>query len=389
MVGFLAPDLAVPPSFIRFGNGLGIVQIALLPACVKILLGQRPQRWLWLPMALTVPYAVNLALPPGLPFRPPLGLILGFGVACLAVATGFAVQAFRRTRSTQTVLTLLICAPNLLGVLIFLAGRAVSSESLSAYGAGGQGVAVALPIIGLYLVFRWASAAKALDRANEHLAEELRRAEAQLTETLTRQHAQAQLMLLQTERERLIHDLHDGVSSQLISAVAACSMGGTAFREVEETLRGTLGELRLVITAMQDFQGELAQAIASFLPQLQRQVRPLGVTLICDVADLPPMPGLRPVQVQHVLRILQEAVTNAARHSGASEVWIEAAPDVPRITVRDAGRGGAREQGGSFGLRSMQRRAAELGAELRITSGARGTEIVLCLPSSAVALAAD
>ena len=389
LLGFLTPDLAVPAGLIRLGNGLSVVQVALLLPGMMLFLGRRPPRLLWLPVVLAALIAASLALPTAPEYRAPLPVVLGFAALCLLAATMLAAWAAWRDRSTEAWLLLLACVANMIGVLVFVAGKMTGTEELAAYGPGGQGLAVGMPVLGLFLVFRWAASARALDRANDHLAEELRRAEAQLTETLSLQHAQAQRLLLQSERERLMHDLHDGVSSRLISAVAACSMGGTAFREVEDTLRGTLGELRLVITAMQDFQGDLAQAIGSFIPQLQRQVRPLGVTLVCDVADLPPMPGLRPVQVQHVLRILQEAVTNAARHSGSSEVRVEATRDAARITVRDAGRGGVSERQGSFGLRSMRRRAEDIGAELTIRSGPEGTEIALCLPSRPQALAAE
>ncbi|MFZ4410561.1 MAG: sensor histidine kinase [Paracraurococcus sp.] len=387
-VGFLTPDLAMPPGLIRLGNGLGIVQIALLPACVLVFLGRRPPPWLWLPPIAAALFAAALATPAGAEFRPPLPIILVFAVLCLMLATGLVAKAFVRDRSTESLLLLVACVTNLVGVLVFVWGKLSGTEAVTAYGPGGQGLAVGLPMLGLFLVLRWAAAARALDRANDHLAEELRRAEALLTETLGQQHAQAQRLLLQAERERLMHELHDGVSGRLISAVASCAMRGEAFQEVEGTLRDTLGELRLVITAMQDFEGDLAQAIGSFVPQLQRQVRPLGVTLDAEIADLPPLPWLRPAHVQHVLRIVQEAVMNAARHSGAGRVRIEAAADVARITVRDAGRGGVQDRDGSYGLRSMRRRAEALGAGLHIVSDADGTAVVLELPTAVPAATA-
>ena len=184
-----------------------------------------------------------------------------------------------------------------------------------------------------------------------------------------------------------MRDLHDGVSNRLVSAMASCALNGDAFKEVETTLRGTLGELRLVITSLNDLDGDLAQGIANFLPQLQRQVRPLGVTLECHTADLAPIPWLRPAHVQQILRILQESVMNAAKHSGAKIIRIEAPSQADgepaRIHVRDEGHGGVHERPGSFGLHTMRARAQELGADLHITSGPDGTEVTLCLPARA------
>ena len=100
------------------------------------------------------------------------------------------------------------------------------------------------------------------------------------------------------------------------------------------------------------------------------------------------LPWLRPAHVQHVLRIIQEAVLNAARHSGAGRVRVEATAGRARITVRDTGRGGVQARDGSFGLRSMRRRAEELGAGLHIVSDAGGTAVVLDLPLAASVTAA-
>jgi hypothetical protein len=112
---------------------------------------------------------------------------------------------------------------------------------------------------------------------------------------------------------------------------------------------------------------------------LERLVRPFGVRLESDLVALSPMPGLTPATIQHVLRILQEAVMNAARHAGATEVRIAA--DAGRLSVRDNGRGIVPRQAGGLGMRTMQTRAREIGGEVRVTPHAEGgTEVMLILP---------
>ena len=84
-------------------------------------------------------------------------------------------------------------------------------------------------------------------------------------------------------------------------------------------------------------------------------------------------------------RIVQEAISNAARHSGAPSIHVAVgrAGDTLRIVVSDAGRGfdpGLGRQGG-LGLMGMNERAVLLGARLSIESAlGRGTRVALDVP---------
>jgi signal transduction histidine kinase len=102
------------------------------------------------------------------------------------------------------------------------------------------------------------------------------------------------------------------------------------------------------------------------------------------VALLAPLPGLTPARVLHVLRILQEAVTNAIRHGRARQLWFSAADadDGATLVLRDDGSGfdGAAQPTGR-GLKNMHRRAAECGATLAVHSvPGHGTTVTLRLP---------
>jgi signal transduction histidine kinase len=97
-------------------------------------------------------------------------------------------------------------------------------------------------------------------------------------------------------------------------------------------------------------------------------------------ADLTLGPGVR----RDVFLIFKEAVNNAARHAECSCLAIDLAVEGSRLVLRigDNGIGfDASVAGEGQGLASMKRRAAGLGAELRLTStNGRGTEIVLTVP---------
>ena len=83
--------------------------------------------------------------------------------------------------------------------------------------------------------------------------------------------------------------------------------------------------------------------------------------------------GPLPSTVEHVAyRIIQEALTNVARHSGTTqaEVRLHYGRDDLLIEVLDRGRGG--DPAGGFGLAGMRERVGELGGELTVGARAGG-----------------
>jgi len=91
-----------------------------------------------------------------------------------------------------------------------------------------------------------------------------------------------------------------------------------------------------------------------------------------------------------VFRIIQEALTNVARHSGATSVVLEIVRDEKNCIVRvvDNGRGcpsDARPDANAFGLLGMRERAARLGGAIRIqTAPNQGFALTVALPLAAV-----
>ena len=71
-----------------------------------------------------------------------------------------------------------------------------------------------------------------------------------------------------------------------------------------------------------------------------------------------------------LFRIVQEALTNVARHSGATRVWIVLDRNGDRIhlTIQDNGHGFQKNSNGGLGLVGMRARARSVGGELTTTS---------------------
>jgi len=199
------------------------------------------------------------------------------------------------------------------------------------------------------------------------------------------------------ERARVGREIHDtllqgmvGVALQLGVAVEAMKQGESAQRPVErarESLERYIRETRSSIWELRSHTLE-ARGLAGALREMtDALVTGTDVALDLRVHGEP----IADSQVeQQCLRIVQEAVSNALRHSGAQRIAVDLAYEPHRITlvVADDG-GGFRAEGeavarGKWGLRIMRERAAAIGAEFTVTSTTAGTtvELVAALPRS-------
>jgi two-component system sensor histidine kinase UhpB len=122
----------------------------------------------------------------------------------------------------------------------------------------------------------------------------------------------------------------------------------------------------------------LAEAITLLVEQWQGRQ---GID--CRLRLSAQLPTLSAPDKTHLYRMLQEALTNIARHAGASQVRVRLQHHGARLRllVRDNGRGAVQPQRPGVGLYSMRERARSLGADLRIIShpGA-GWALTLSMP---------
>jgi signal transduction histidine kinase len=194
------------------------------------------------------------------------------------------------------------------------------------------------------------------------------------------------------ERQRLAREIHDGVAQELVmvgygidNALATLPDGAA---ESAEDLRALRGEVTRVITELRlslfelrtevDRQGGLAAAIAEYA----RQVAAAGGLRVHFSVD--ESTARMPAAVEaELLRIAQEAITNARKHAGAQNLWVTCEIDPPyaRIEVSDDGQGiGPQRPDGRFGLAIMAERAERIRGQLEITPRSdSGTSVAVVL----------
>ena len=171
------------------------------------------------------------------------------------------------------------------------------------------------------------------------------------------------------ERDRLMREMHDGVGSQLITTLHALEKGRVGQQEAASLLRGCIDDLRLMIDSLDAGQQSMADALANLRFRLEPRLSAAGIRSIWSIDDSPA--ALPPGTVLQLLRILQEALTNTLKHSGASQVRVEwrVADGQARLAVQDDGKGftGLASISGPAsgrGLSNMRRRAERIGARL-------------------------
>lgn len=219
-----------------------------------------------------------------------------------------------------------------------------------------------------------------LDAANDHLRQRLAEREAQLAQAHAHERTLADAMAREQERERLMRDLHDGLSGHIVAIIALAERERVA--AIEQAARDALDDLRLVIHSLDIGSEEIDVVLAYFRERTAPQLRRLGVALDWRMEALPAIAGVTAGHALSLLRILQEAVTNALRHGPARRIAIrgEATPQGGlRLTVDNDGCKQPPRRAGN-GLANLQRRAASLGGQLALEATAQGMRLSVALP---------
>jgi len=238
----------------------------------------------------------------------------------------------------------------------------------------------------LTLAAQFVKSLKRIENFNTELIEEVNAAKAELAATLAQQHALELAHARIGERVNLVSDLHDGLGGMLVGSIATLehkpdNLGAPELLAMLKRLRD---DLRLIIDATGDDHG--ARALGELLvPMRHRSAQLLdanGIDCRWEVSGIETL-ELPPSQSLDLMRFLQEALTNALKHSASRRVDVKVARAGAelQLSVRDDGRGFAVEdQTAGAGLRSLRTRARRLGAELHLQSRPGETRVALRMP---------
>jgi signal transduction histidine kinase len=187
-------------------------------------------------------------------------------------------------------------------------------------------------------------------------------------------------------RRRIERDLHDGIQQRLVSLGlelrAAEYRVPAEFHEARRAMNHLATEINQVLDELREISHGIHPAILSdggLGPALRTLVRRSAIPVVLrDVVDrrLP-----EPIEVA-AYYVVSEALANATKHAQASEIDVDVSVREGglRISIRDAGVGGADPVGGS-GLVGLRDRVEALGGSIGIVSPpGRGTHVAVRLP---------
>ncbi len=220
--------------------------------------------------------------------------------------------------------------------------------------------------------------------------------EGTIEDVTARRRAEEQLKeIREAERRRIARELHDGVLQDLTYALQSLQISG----RLPEAAR--LGETQRQIEALRRSVGGLRDAIYELrlegarerpllkslesLVELNRQLAPdTSFELVAGVEVPDVLSGAGGLEVA---RIVQEALANVRRHSGAShaEVRVSLSGATLRIEISDDGRGFGPGERPGMGLTGMKERAAALGGALDVEGRpGEGARVILRVAVSAL-----
>ena len=217
--------------------------------------------------------------------------------------------------------------------------------------------------------------------------------------TLSEQRSDLAQKLISTQESTLSYvsrELHDEFG-QILTALGAMLTRAAkrnpdaelneSLREIRDVAQSALNKVRTFSQALHPVmldEAGLEQSLDWYLPTVERQT---GIAISYEksgtIFEVPRSAGV------HIYRVVQEALNNVKRHSGAQRAWVRLRflADALEVEIEDHGRGLATSNGTrGIGLVGMRERAQLIGAELRFTQPAEGGTLVrLRVPRTAVA----
>lgn len=305
---------------------------------------------------------------------------------CLALAAGICYFAARRGGKHPW----FVIGATLFGLGIALDDVSHADTLRTATAFGHYLYPVYLLLVWLVMTGRGADSQSAFD---DLAAEQAGHVEA-LGRLRAEQALQSDLLsrrAIESERKRIASDLHDGVGSQLVNIIATLDPRSPSQQAIAVALEQCLLDLKIMVDSIEGEHDSVIDALARLRYRIQPSLDKLGIQMVWNVQDSAEIGSVTADKVLQILRISQEALSNAMRHSQASAIEVTcrylASNQCLLLEICDNGRGiqaamaGRRAVG--KGLAGMRLRAETMGARLAFSScrGDRtGTRIMLLLP---------
>ena len=233
-----------------------------------------------------------------------------------------------------------------------------------------------------------------LTAAREALEQRVRERTADLeAEMAERQRLEREILEARDqEQRRFSEDLHDGLGQYLIGILFRLAALQQDLAETKSPLEPAVAEITALVNDVSRQAHDLVRGVDpvpmradGLATALQELVEELGAPGLVDCR----FECEEPVNIEdhavatHLYRVAQEAVTNALKHSGASNITVRLqhdGNDACKLLVEDDGSGidGDRQKQTGHGLNIMKHRASLIDAQLELQSAAGTGTLISC-----------
>jgi signal transduction histidine kinase len=350
------------------GAFAAVISVMLLRLCAV-----HYYRWEWLIAAYAAvgPLALLVTARAAAPYLDQFWLpgLLAIATAATGVTMYRSVNSLEAPRPVVMIAAMATIAASLIDLRLVVGAGTLNG----AYALAWAGP-VLLFAMGTPLVDRFIDVLREAESARAELETRVREREQLLKRNFERLRQSERIKAEGQERQRIMQDMHDGLGSQLMSSLMLVERGALSNEQVAQILRESIDDMRLAIDALAAEETDLGSALGNLRYRIEPRLKAAGIELAWDARNLPEEVGLHPDAVLPILRIVQEALNNALKHSGArvARVTFDTSKtgDAQFLDIRvaDNGRGMATEGVGGRGLLNMRNRAQRIGAQLNVVS---------------------
>ena len=348
----------------------------------SVLTRQRLRGLAWAWVVFTLATAVAVGLPWGtLQLR---NLVQLSGNAALLYIVWFTLRQRRVVKPSWTWTVAL-------GYLMLLLGAVHDLGLASNFTPATRGTMIVWGFAAVVLAYAFVTADYVLNElqksrsAEAELEQRVRQARQQLQESYAALAQHEKREAVREERSQIMRELHDSLGAQLMTALRGVERDALSKADVVMALQDSLGQLRQLLST-QSTDGRLVGALANWRQHWNDRLAQAGVQVVWAIDDSVDDVVLPPETLHQLLRILQECATNTLKHARADRFQVLAQAEEGQLILclRDNGQGfGVQAQASEgYGLRGMDARARQIGAELCRDNGPGpwGASVCLRLP---------
>lgn len=245
-------------------------------------------------------------------------------------------------------------------------------------------------VFGWFLIRRFVESLNHSEHLTASLSDQVLKKQQELQVQYDKSVVLEKQQLLADERARMMRDIHDGIGGQLVVILSILQEhNGQIINNVREKIQHSLTDLRIVIDSLDPLLNDLPTLLGVMRMRLTEQLSAADINLEWAVVEVPEIMNMSPQHGLHIMRIVQEAITNSIKHAETKEMkvvtgFLDAQQKI-FVDIIDYG-GGISDDSNNIvkhgrGIKNMHYRAQQLGATLHINSSKEGTHIRLLMVS--------